>query len=190
MNPTPSSPGHQLELAHSLANDAIRAVAMQHHRISQELPEDERFFTDQGFRQEADLRFLLIALRWLREACRAAAAITNDPRLADALNAFDASLPHAKDMRDVSEHVADYIRGRGALQDQRPQARAKRVARGAEGRGQGDHGLRLWRGEDDGTRAFTWVDMEIDTGQALTAAETLYAALRDALERRNRRPQS
>jgi hypothetical protein len=56
MSGTPSSPGHQLELAHSLANDAIRSVAMQHHRISQALPEDERFFAGQGFRQEADLR--------------------------------------------------------------------------------------------------------------------------------------
>jgi hypothetical protein len=188
MNPTPSSPGHQLELAHSLANDAIRAVAMQHHRINEELPEDERFFAGQGFRQEADLRFMLVALRWLREASRAAAAITNDPRLADALHASDASLPPAKDMRDVSEHVADYIRGRGTLQDQRPQARAKRVARGAEGRGQGDHGLRLWRGEDDASLTFAWVGMEINTGRALAAAETLYAALRDALERRNRQP--
>lgn len=188
MNPMPSSPGHQLELAHSLANDAIRAVAMQHHRISQELPDDERFFAGQGFRQEADLRFLLVALRWLREACRAAAAITGDPRLAGALNAFDASLPPAKDMRDVSEHVADYIRGRGALQDQRPQAQAKRVARGAEGRGQGDHGLRLWRGEDDGSLTFAWANMEINTGHALTVAEALYAALRDALERRKHQP--
>jgi hypothetical protein len=60
-------------------------------------------FDHVAFQREADLRFMLLALRWLREACRRAAAITGDGHLKTALAEFDSSLPAAKDMRDVRE---------------------------------------------------------------------------------------
>jgi len=179
-----TSPGHQLEMAHSAANDAVRAVAMQHARISDALPEDEKFFADRGFRKEVDLRFLVLALRWLREACSIAAGITQDRVLMAALDRFDSAVPGCKDMRDVGEHLRDYLRGRGKLQ--RPEVRQARASRGGNpdvGR-QEALGVRVWEAATGcgGTR-FTWAGMDIDVDQALTTAEALYASLCAAIQR-------
>jgi hypothetical protein len=179
-----TSRGHQLEMAHSAANDAVRAVAMQHGRIASALPEDEKFFAHRGFRQEVDLRFLVLALRWLREACGLAAGITQDRGLIGALHQFDSALPAAQDMRDVGEHLRDYLRGRGDLQ--RPEVREARAARGRNpdvGR-QEALGVRIWEASDDGSGTrFEWAGIEIDVDRALRASEGLYASLRDAMER-------
>jgi hypothetical protein len=158
---------HNLEMAHSIANDAVRAVAMQHYRVGQPLPEDERFFARKGFRQETDVRFLIVALRWLREGCRLAADVTRDRDLHRALSEFDAALPDTKDMRDVGEHVAEYFKGRGWLQQ--PQVRATDASRGAERRGEHRSlAVRIWRSQDDASTTFTWAGMETNLDTAST----------------------
>jgi hypothetical protein len=177
-----TSAGHKLEMANSSANDAIRAVAMQRQRVGRNIPADDRFFASAGFRQEVDVRFLVVALRWLREACRLAAAVTGDRRLEVALGEFDAAFAYgddagaenaAKDMRDIGEHLADYIAGRGRLQrsDRRP---------GDRGHESG-LGVRIWATHPDGDTHFAWADMEIRLDAALEAAERLYGALREVV---------
>lgn len=97
--------GYQLALARSVANDAVRAVAMQRNRIKDR--DDDAYFVAAGFRQEVDVAFLLIALRWLREACQLIADVTGDSSLVSALSDFDRRLRGARDMRDIREHIRD-----------------------------------------------------------------------------------
>ncbi len=68
--------GFQLALARSMANDAIRAVALQRDRIKDR--DDGAYFAVAGFRRGVDVAFLLLALRWLREACQLVAELTGD----------------------------------------------------------------------------------------------------------------
>lgn len=150
---------------------------MQRARFGLALSEDDKFFASPGFRQEIDLRFLVLALHWLREACALAAGLTNDRRLMGALARFDSAVPNAKDMRDVGEHLRDYLRGRGKLQE--PDVRRVRAARSLPDVGRDEKlGVRTW----DSTH-FEWADMSIDVEQVLKSAEGLYAALRTAMDR-------
>jgi hypothetical protein len=169
-------------MANSLANDAIRTVAMQRDRVARNAPADDQFFAEAAFRQEVDIRFLIIALRWLREPCRLAATVTGEQRLDVAVREFDAvfvstgatgAVNVAKDMRDIGEHLADYIEGRGRLQ------RADRQ-RGNRGHESG-LGVRIWTTEPDGDTRFAWAGMEIRLDAALQAAEQLYETLREVV---------
>ncbi|MGP0037961.1 MAG: hypothetical protein ACLP4R_25850 [Solirubrobacteraceae bacterium] len=80
MEPLSEEQGFQLELARSTASDAIRAVALQRDRIKDR--DDDAYFAAAGFRHEVDVAFLLLALRWLREACQLAVELTGDQALA------------------------------------------------------------------------------------------------------------
>src|SRR5579862_3048669 len=86
VEPLSREQGYQLALALSTANDAIRAVALQRDRIKDR--DDDAYFAAAGFRQEVDVAFLLLALRWLREACQLVAELTGDKALAEALGDF------------------------------------------------------------------------------------------------------
>src|SRR5271167_2115064 len=60
------------ERAHSLAYDAVRAVALQCRRLHRRGPEDDTFV----FRWWADLQFFIVVLRRLRRAAQVAAEAT------------------------------------------------------------------------------------------------------------------
>lgn len=155
-------------MAKSFANDAVRSVAMQHGRVTRPslVPSG---FDHIAFQREADLRFMLLALRWLREACQRAAAITGDAQVSTALAEFDSSLPAAKDMRDVGEHLMEYVEGRGKLQ--RDSSRIGQ--RGAEP----SLAVRIWEEGNAGTLSFGWAGMTLDVDDALTAAQKLYGVV-------------
>lgn len=172
--PLASRQAHELEMAHSTANDAMRAVAMQRQRIARDLREDDVFFAGKGFRQEVDIYFLLLALRWLHESCSLAADLTEDPSLLTAIADFERTAPQARDMRDVREHVSDYIRGDGKLQ-----GRKTTPDRRVHGE---TLGLRMWFGQDRRS-IFWWAGKEIALDAVVPSAERLYASLREAMAR-------
>jgi hypothetical protein len=163
---------HQLEMANTTANDAMRAVAMQRHRVDHGTMDDDAFFAADGFRREVDVYFMLLALRWLHESCRLAADLTRDASLVEALADFDRALPHTRDMRDVREHISHYIRGKGNLQ-------ADGTATGRQVRG-GALAVTTWLGQGRGT-IFVWAGKEIHLDLVVPVAERMYFALRDVV---------
>ena len=170
MEPLSEEQGFQLELARSTANDAIRAVALQRDRIKDR--DDDAYFAAAGFRQEVDVAFLLLALRWLREACQLVVELTGDQALAGALGDFDRRLPKARDMRDVREHIRDYIKGSGKLQKTTTTPDRLVPPRSL--------GSRTWLGHDELSH-FIWAGKEIRLDDALPAAESLFEAMRNAI---------
>jgi hypothetical protein len=170
VEPLSREQGYQLALARSAANDAIRAVALQRDRIKDR--DDDAYFASAGFRQEVDVAFLLLALRWLREACQLVCELTRDRALAEAVGDFDGRLPGARDLRDVREHLRDYIRGDGKLQaDTTAPGRLVSV---------GSLGKRTWLGHDELSH-FIWAGTEIRLDDAIPAAESLFQAMREAV---------
>lgn len=170
MEPLSQEQGYRLALARSTANDAIRAVALQRDRIKHR--EDDAYFAAAGFRQEVDVAFLLVALRWLREACQLVVELTQNAALAEAVGDFDRRLPAARDLRDVREHIRDYIQGSGKLQrDTTPPDRLVSMA---------SLGSRTWLGHDELSH-FIWAGKEIRLDDALPAAESLYRAMQEAI---------
>jgi len=94
-----------LERAKSLSSRAIFTIALQHHRLRTEEPEDNVFI----FQFQADLEFLIVALRRLRRAAGLAARVEFvEPALRTAIDDFDKALPNLVKMRNVSEHFDDY----------------------------------------------------------------------------------
>jgi hypothetical protein len=141
-------------MAHSAANDAVRAVAMQHYRVLADLHEDGAFFGAKGFRQEVDLNFMLVALRRLRRAAILAAQVEGcQLSLLQPVRQFDEALPGLATMRNVGEHIDDYIMGSN-----------KRRHRDV---GPGSGGVRVWRPSESGGYVFAWVGQEIDIDSAL-----------------------
>jgi hypothetical protein len=169
VEPLSQEQGHRLALARSTANDAIRAVALQRDRIKD--PDDDAHFAAAGFRQEIDVAFLLVALRWLREACQLVAELTHGAALVTAVDSFDRRLPGARDLRDVREHIRDYIQGSGRLQ-RRATAPDRLVSMASLG-------SRTWLGHDELSH-FIWAGKEIRLDDTLPAAERLYEAMREA----------
>jgi len=104
------SEGAVVERAKSMANNWMWAVSLQHDRIVNPRPQDKPFhpFSMQDF-NEADLHFLVIALRRLRTT---ATTLEHAPQLWETvrytIDAFDARLPWLKRVRDVFEHLEDY----------------------------------------------------------------------------------
>jgi hypothetical protein len=128
-------------------------------------PEDKTFV----FRWWADLQFLIVALRRLRRAAQIASAVpsASEP-MAGALRDFDEALPDLQLMRNVGEHIDDYV-----LETKRRRHPIDRRL--------------LQVGTWDGT-TFTWlkrqpdVDAQLNIDAALGAAENLYLTVRRALE--------
>ena len=143
-----------LERAKSFCNEAVFTIALQHRRLRSTEPEDKVFV----FRRHADLQFLIVALRRLRRAAELGARVPHvSSRLRAALVEFDDRLPGLAKMRNVGEHIDDYVIGDG---------RAKDVQRG-------DLQVSTW----DGT-VFNWLGVELDIDAALEAAETLFEAVK------------
>jgi hypothetical protein len=158
---------HRLEMADSAANDAVRGVDMQHYRVSAQLPEDEAFFSGAGFRREVDLGLLLVLLVRLRRAVGLGASIMNGDDLSDALAEFDQRVPVARRMRNISEHIDDYIAEQGHEQEEVPI---------------GSLGVRVWGGSADSNPTFTWAGGSIELDELRKVALDLYGAFRAALK--------
>lgn len=152
-------------MAHSAANDAVRGVAMQHYRVSAELPEDEEFFAGAGFRREVDLHLMLVLLLRLRRAVGLASSLLDSDGLRRALNAFDSDRSIRR-MRNAGEHIDDYIEGRGRAH---PPVHISSL------------GVRIWGKSPTGSPTFTWVGASINLDEVKATAEALYGALREAM---------
>jgi len=169
--PLSEQQGHQLAMARSAANDAIRAVALQRDRIKDR--DDDAHFAAAGFRQEVDVAFMLIALRWLRETCQLVAELTGDGALTQALSDFDRKLPDARDLRDVREHIRVYLTGQGRLQaDKTAPDRLVSIA---------SLDSRTWLGHEELSH-FIWAGKEIQLDAALPVAERLFQAMQETIK--------
>lgn len=155
-----------LERAKSFCNEACFTVALQHRRLKTTEPEDRVFV----FRWHADLQFLIVALRRLR---RAAVLAADEPAvsisLRTAIAEFDRCLPDLAKMRNVGEHIDEYVH-EGTKQS-RDRRQHKEVRRGG-----------LQSSSWDGT-VFNWLGVELDIDIALKAAETLFAAVSETVKR-------
>lgn len=144
-----------LERSKSFCNEACFTIALQCRRLRTTEPEDEVFI----FRWYADLQFLIMALRRLRRAAGLAARV---PQVSDslkiAIKEFDNQLPNLAKMRNVGEHIDDYVTNN-------KQNRHKDIQR---------HVLQCssW----DGT-VFTWLGVDLDIDIALKASEGLFGAV-------------
>lgn len=142
-----------LEHAKSFCNEACFTVALQHRRLRTVEPEDEVFV----FRWHADLQFLILALHRLRRAAELAQRVPQvSVALKTALEQFDRSLPSLKKMRNVGEHIDDYLLGGGRSQDVQRQSLQ----------------VSTWNGT-----VFRWLDVDLDIDIALGAAEALFSAV-------------
>lgn len=142
-----------LERAKSFGNQACFTVALQCRRAQGVEPEDRVFLT----RVEADLRFMLIALRQLRRAAELAAQVAGiSPELQKAMDAFDARLPALRRMRNVEQHMDEYVLGKG---------RDKSVVRGALQ-------VNTWDGV-----VFRWLGEQLNVEEAEQAAVDLFVTL-------------
>lgn len=149
-----------LERVKSLSNRAIFTIALQHRRLRMEETEDNDFI----FRFQADLEFLMVALRRLRRAAELAARVPFvQDVLRTAIDDFDSALPDLVKMRNVSEHFDDY-----ALDS--PRRRHRDVRRG-----------QLQVGSWDGTE-YEWLDGSLNIDTAHEAAERLFLAIKRAFD--------
>jgi hypothetical protein len=111
---------HRLQMALIAAGDAIRAVDHQARRIRH--PVASPAFDDGGLQSFTEARFLILAIRWLQNACALASRLLNDAALRQAVADVwkTTGVQNAKDMRDVWEHFDAYIVGDGQLQRPEP----------------------------------------------------------------------
>ena len=155
----PPSDAVILERAKSFCNEACFTVALQHRRLKTTEPEDETFV----FRWHADLQFLIMALRRLRRSAALAAGVSAvSTNLQASIAEFDRRLPGLTRMRNVGEHLDDYVHGS-------PKRRHKEVNRG-------ELQCSTWDGA-----VFNWLGVELDIDVALKAAEALFAAVSEAV---------
>jgi hypothetical protein len=165
---------HQLAGLRLEAGNAARAVAMQSVRATGPSEHDESF-DGLGFRSAVDFRFLTIALRWLEDIAEHANRALADDGVAAAIQMFRDAVPEARNMRNIGEHLPEYFLGSGRLQG-RPDLLAQR--------GQINQlGVMIWTGHDDHGTRLTWAGTNIDANEARRAADQLYLAVCDAIER-------
>lgn len=153
-----------VERAKSMATDWMWAVSLQHDRIVNPRPQDQPFhpFGTENF-QEADVHFLVIALRRLRTI---ATTLEHAPQQWDsvrhAIDEFDARLPWLKRLRDVFEHLEDYA----VDSNLRHSSTSRRE-------------LQVWSLGEDG---LNWLGFDVDWNEAHLAANDLYAAVKAAYD--------
>src|SRR5882757_8250933 len=142
----------RIERARSLCSDACYLVALQRRRLRTAEPEDQRFI----FRRWGDWQFLIVSLRRLRQAAR---IVRFDPLVGSAIARFDRALPSLMTMRNVGEHVDDYAEDRGH----------------DPGISRKDLQVGIYSAEE-----FEWLGHRLNADEALSAAETLLAAVQAA----------
>ena len=93
-----------------LANIAVWAVALQVKRLGAEEPD----FADFPHQPLVDFHFLVTALTQVRQLAEALTAIDEmQPTIEEAIQSFDREVPQLRAIRNVLEHIGDYVRGRG-----------------------------------------------------------------------------
>ena len=96
--------------AQRLANIAVWTVDMQVRRLKGTEPEDEHFV----LRKWSDFHFLIVALSRLKRAASLAAKVPEiSGSMKDAIRAFNKALPELTKIRNVAEHIDDYVVGNG-----------------------------------------------------------------------------
>lgn len=149
-----------LERAKSMATDWMWAVSLQHDRIVAPRPQDQAFHPFPGVKSfnEADIHFLAIALRRLRQV---AATIEHAPQqwepIRRAIENFDARLPWLKRLRDVFEHLEDY-----AIDSNLRKSTTSRRE------------LQVWMADKNGLK---WLGYDVNWEEAYMAAKDLYGAI-------------
>jgi len=151
------------------ANETIRMIDMQAHRVRSTLPEDDHaFFGEAEFRRDADYVLFAFALWRLREIAAAVqqhlAAVAPDSDATQALGKahtdFRSELPELNQLRHLTTHVGDYAAGLG---------RDRTV-----------HPGELYVGEYiNGVRPVARAAVDVDI--AVAASESLYLATIEAL---------
>jgi len=144
-----------LERVMSMGNEACFTIALQCRRIRNAEPEDEVFL----FRREADIRFLIIALVRLRRCALLAIGVDEiSAELKSAIETFDNAIPFLVKLRNVDQHIDDYLLGLG---------RRKDVQRG-------DLQVNTWDGS-----TFGWLGEMLNIDLAEKAASELFSAIRN-----------
>jgi hypothetical protein len=123
-----------------------------------------------------DVRFFMIALRWLYAHVLAAAQRLSSAELDAAAERFEQTiLGDAKRMRDIWEHLDDYNRGDGRLQrdPHRKAGVAERLQLGAW----------TWTGSDETLGTLYWAGFSVSLDTAVIEANRLFEALQGAYPR-------
>ncbi|ESZ99708.1 hypothetical protein ThrDRAFT_02702 [Frankia casuarinae] len=153
-----------LNRAVRLASNSLYVIDIQIRRIAGDEPEDEDYL----FRVWADIDFLIITLWKIRTVTLAAARrLPSDLALTDAIAEFDRSVPHLKLMRDVGQHLEDYMINAASRRHRRPGTEYKISRRQLE--------VAAWSQND-----FRWLDAVLDFTDSRKAASVLYSRLRAA----------
>ena len=153
----PVSDAVLLERMRTEATKAVRAISHQGRRLSEEY--------DDPWLMEADLRFLVVALRWL-DRCIASAR-RRVPSVAQELDGattrFLQAVPFVRKIRNVIEHVDEY----NVSQGREPISRRQ---------------VQVWRLEfnETGGPIWHWLGHEIDVQFVVREAVMLYDAFCDA----------
>lgn len=125
-----TTPAENAELRRHVAGYAevwLEAVELQRRRVlelSRPMPPQPPY-EDNRAALEAELVLFAVALRNLIRAVEWASDFEPDP-ITQALDDFDAKVPHAVDIRDLLEHFDAYEQGRGNLQGGKPQKRKRK----------------------------------------------------------------
>lgn len=99
-----------LERIHSHANESMFTLALQYRRLKTVEPEDKEFV----MRWYADMRFLILEIIRFRKIIGNTQDIPSvSNSMKDSIEKFDNTIPNLKKMRNVSEHIAEYIAGNG-----------------------------------------------------------------------------
>lgn len=168
----PKATAAQLEMLLLEAGTAARAVTMQSRRATEPSEHDE-LFDGRTWRSVVEFRFAAVALRWLEDIAETANQTLQDAALAAALEEFREAVPEAKNMRNIGEHLPEYILGSGRLQKKTSLHERRGNPRGL--------GAMTWTGRDGIGTHLTWADTNLDLAVAPTAADRLFLAVRDAV---------
>jgi len=178
--PSPLAPQptrrHQLEMTLITANEAMRAVDHQAYRLRHPVPTPA--FDGSAFQSFAEARFLIVAIRWVQQACALVAELLDDHVLGEAVaEVWKATgVGSAKDMRDVWEHFDAYIVGAGRLQTagRRPDAVAAA----------GSLGAHTWTGAPNSLGSVHWAGLSVSLDASVAAARDVYTLVVDAARTR------
>jgi hypothetical protein len=153
------------------AASAARTVAMQSERATSPSPHDE-LFDGIGFRSAVDFRFLVVALRWLQDIAEHVARATANPGLKAAIKEYENAIPEARDMRNLGEHLPEYLVGSGRMQHRKDLLKQRGHVN--------QLGVMVWTGSGDHGSRLTWTGTNVDADEARVAADRLFVAIRDA----------
>jgi len=151
------------------ASDSLRTLDLQAHRVRH--PDlGSGAFDVAGSQREVDARLLLVAVGWFHRTCAAAATLSSSTALGDAVEHFERSVirGRAKEMRDIWEHLDEYLQGVGRLQRSSQDTPLGRPAELA---------VWSWTGSPGTLGSLTWAGVSVDLDLVLAEAHRLNAVL-------------